>query len=170
MTYLTFAEFIKKKKHISYALFPIVQDYTKDTTIGVFCLNPASFREKPSENIVKAFKNQGYTRLYLLYLFSRIGDFSELSNMPLNELTQEKYDERMESVIADIEKVFFAYGDPPNDESVRVIDERVSAIKKLILKVKPETTILRFGSLTKRGYPKSLNNLQNEDIDYEFEL
>jgi hypothetical protein len=163
-----FEEWTKSKKHIRGTLHPIVQYYTKETTIAVFCLNPVSVLAKPPERVFEILRARGYTRLYVLYLFSRIGDFSELSNMPIDELIHQRCDEVIEEIIPDVSKVFFAYGEPPSKDAAWIINERATTVKNIILKIKPGEPILKFGELSRDGNPKSLRDLQSDDIESEF--
>lgn len=161
-------EWYRGKKHIRWSLHPIVQDYTKETTIGVFCLNPVSVLAKPPERVFEILKARGYTRLYVLYLFSRIGNFSELSNLEIGELIHKGCDDVVERIIPDVEKVFFAYGEPPSQGFTKIINERVAVVKNIILKMRPCEPILQFGEARRGGYPKNLGDLQSDDIEFEF--
>jgi hypothetical protein len=162
-----FEEWIENKKHIRGRLHPIVQEYTKETTIGVFCLNPKSVIEKPHERIFDILSSRGYTRLYVLYFFSRIGDFSELLNMPTRELIHERTNELIKEIIPDVNKVFFAHGTPSSQKAEQIINERVEEVKQLIFQIKPKEAILKFGELNRNGYPKRLNDIQSNDIESE---
>jgi hypothetical protein len=88
--------------------------------------------------------------------------------MPTNEIIHERSNEVIKEVIPDVKKIFFAYGTPPSQKTERIINERVEEVKQIILQIKPKESILKFGELSRNGYPKRLNDIQSDDIESEF--
>ena len=105
--------------------------------------------------------------MYILYLFSRIGDFNELVHKKEEQLIDEKSNSRIDEIIPVVGKIFFAYGDPPNQKAVDLTDSRVEEVKKRIWNINPNHSFYRFGELTNNGYPKELEELKHYDEEKE---
>jgi hypothetical protein len=161
-------KYLKNKKHISWTLFPLVCDYTVETTLAVYCLNPPSLSYRVSENIREILTTRGYTRLYVLYLFSRIGEFAEICGKPIEELIDKKCNELIGEIIPDVGKIFFAYGEPANKTILKLITQRSAEVQKRILNIKSNTDFFHFGKLSEQGFPKILDELKAEDIENQF--
>lgn len=168
MSKTDFKDFLKNKKHIRCMLFPLVEGFTVETTLAVFCLNPSSYFYRVSDNTRKTLKVKGYTRLYILYLFSYIGEFAEICDKPINELIDKRCNELIEEIIPDVGKTFFAYGEPASKRVKKLIDQRAIEVRKKIQKIKPNAIFFHFGQLSESGYPKTLDELKAGDTENHF--
>ena len=161
-------DYMRNKRHVCWILNALDEEHTVDTTLGVYCLNPSSFFEKVPEDVLEVLRGKGYTRLYVLYLFSRIGDFNDLVDLPPEELLDTKCNDSIGEVIPDVGKIFFAYGELPDEKMRSLVEERVEEVKRLILQEKQEAEFYHFGGLTELGDPKSLYSLEAADSENRF--
>ncbi|MBF0502251.1 MAG: DUF1643 domain-containing protein [Candidatus Riflebacteria bacterium] len=143
----------------------LVENYSVDTTIAVICLNPSNLFYRVSDNIREILVKKGFTRLYLLFLFSRIGDFDKICDKPIDDLIGKECDEWIRKIIPDIGKIFIAYGEPTCKRTVNVIDQRWERVRNMILEVRPNTQFLYFGNLSQSGYPKTLSAILLDDAE-----
>ena len=158
-------DYMRNKRHVCWILNALDEEYAVETTLGVYCLNPSSFFEKVPENVLDVLRGKGYTRLYVLYLFSRIGDFKDFADLPAEELLDTKCNDSIGEVIPEVGKIFFAYGTLPNEHMRSLVEGRVGEVKSLILQEKPEAEFYHFGGLTETGDPKSLYTLEEGDSE-----
>ncbi len=159
---------LKNKKHVRWVLYPLVEDYTVETTLAVYYLNPSSYLYKVPNDIRKILKTRGYTRLYVLYLFSRIGKFTEICDKPIDKLIAQECNEAINQIIPDVEKIFFMYGEPANKKIMELITQRSAEVRKRILDIKPNTNFFYFGKLSESGFPKKMKELKEEDAENQF--
>ncbi|MDZ7794587.1 MAG: hypothetical protein U5P10_13120 [Spirochaetia bacterium] len=156
---------MRKKRHVCWILNALDEEYTVETTLGVYCLNPTSFFDRVPENVLEVLRGKGYTRLYVLYLFSRIGNLKEFADLPVEELLDAKCNESLGELMPEVGKIFFAYGTLPNENMRFLVEGRVEEVKSLILQQKPEVEFYHFGGLTETGDPKSLEALEEGDSE-----
>lgn len=161
-------DYIKNKRHVCWVLNPLVEEYSVDSTVAVYVLNPRSLFEKVPETVLDVLRGKGYTRLYVLYLFSRIGDFSEWTDFPAEELLDSRCNEVISDIIPDVGKIVFAYGPLPDERIRALVAERVRDVQQRIRKEMPDAEFYRLGELSESGDPKSLNALQAADGEYVF--
>ncbi len=165
---MTIEEFIESKKHIHGVLIPLIQEFTVESTIAVYSLNPIHPLHTASQQVKVILRSKGYTRLYVLYLFSRVGDFTEFYDLPIEELVSPKYNTYIDSIIPDVSKVFFNYGHLANQRIEQLVENRVKEVKEKILEIKENTEFFYFGDLTESGHPKELEQLEANDRENRF--
>lgn len=163
-------DYMRKKRHVCWILNALEEDYTVETTLGVYCLNPSSFFDRVPEHVLEVLRGKGYKRMYVLYLFSRIGDFKEFEDVPAEELLDDGCNESLGEVLPDVGKIFFAYGKLPKEGMRSLVEERVREVKRLVLQEKPGAEFFYFGDLTESGDPKSLNALEEGDSENKIAL
>jgi len=161
-------EYIRNKRHVCWVLNPLVEDYSVDSTIAVYVLNPVSFFEKVPESVLDVLRDKGYTRLYVLYLFSRIGEFGEWADLPAEELLDSRCNDVIGKIIPDVGKVLFAYGQLPDERMRELVDQRMRDVQQRIESEVPGMEFYRFGALTETGDPKSLVDVQDTDEEHRF--
>src|SRR6056297_602894 len=125
-------EFIRNKRHVCWVLNPLVEEYSVESTIAVYVLNPVSFFEKVPEAVLDVLQGKGYTRLYVLYLFSLIGESSEWSDLPADELLDSRCNDVIGKIIPDVGKVVFAYGQLPDERMRPLVEQRVREVQQRI--------------------------------------
>ena len=161
-------KFLKNKKHLSWMCVALVQEYTVETTLAIYCLNPSFYLYRVPNEICEILETRGYTRLYVLYLFSRIGEFTEICDKPIDKLIDEECNETINKIIPDVGKIFFAYGEPANKKIMKLIAQRSTEVQKRILSIKPDANFFYFGKLSESSYPKELEELKIEDAETSF--
>ena len=162
-------EMIKNKKHSHWMLIPLVETYTVETTLAVFSLNPTSFPpQKIPRHVLDILKRRGYTRLYVLYLFSKIGKSDEIGDNSIDDLITQRNNEVLKELIPDVGKIFFAYGVPPIENLKILSGERVTEIKQKICTIKPDAQFYYFGEHLESGFPKKLEALKENDTEHTY--
>ena len=133
-----------EESHVRAILVPLVEDYTVETTITVVRMNPAEPVYDPITNRMihpqfrvvpdwfkTALKSIGYTRLYLVFLFTRAGDLTVLSGLSERELIRDETDELYSGIIRDSSRVVLAYGNAPSEKFKPFIQKRAETIRRM---------------------------------------
>jgi hypothetical protein len=82
---------------------------------------------------------------------------------PLDELIAEDSNEKIKRIIPDVNKIFFAVGEPENNKISEMVIKRSEEVRNLVLELLPDAKFYHFGELTKSGFSKSLNDLCPDD-------
>ncbi|MDA3886490.1 MAG: hypothetical protein PF638_12930 [Candidatus Delongbacteria bacterium] len=168
MKHRSLEELTAWKKHIRWIMHVLVQDYSKESTLAVFCLNSPTFSFKYPERVYDDLTQRGYTRLYIFNLFTKIGNFSEMHTESLEELIAEDGNEKIKRIIPAVNKIFFAVGEPENKKISDMVIKRSEEVRNLVLELLPDAKFYHFGELTKSGFSKSLNDLCPEDKEIRY--
>jgi Protein of unknown function (DUF1643) len=164
---------VEQPDYVNFILHPLRQDYRKETSIAVFVLNPKGRYCDPFDNMQHVYDiltKRGYTRLYMMHLFPRIGDLNLLIKNPGESLFAEQSDRRITEIMPDVSKAFLAYGDPVNQQVERLITQRLQVVKMLAVASAPNVGFFRFGELSSAGHPKSMNEIHENDVEVPHDL
>ncbi len=155
-------------RHVREALYPLLEHYDKETSILIYTLNDSKkITYWIPDKIRCVLKKRGYRRAYLRYFISIAGYFETTGHDPAEPLFEPMPDFRYRLTLQNVSKIFFAYGNPP-DSVKEFIERRVAEEKKRILDFNPDAEFFYFGDLTPEGYPKSLDDITDDDAENKF--
>ncbi len=156
-------EYYGSWEHMHGILIPITEEFSADTTLMVFLLNPATPTYQLPDHARNILREKGYTRLYVFYLFSYVGDLSEVSEPSLETLVSQKSNEILRTIIPDVKKFFLAYGENADQKLKELLQQRIAEVKQTITDIKGEALFFTFGELSDSGNPKRIEELQSDD-------
>lgn len=148
-------------------LIPLEQNFSTATTISILLMNrkdldydlQAGRPVIPVPGVVPAnFKDLlqywGYTRLYVLFLFTLAGDLSQLPDASMSDLVSKNANEIYRSIFKDSARVVMAHGGEPSLALRPLVAKRVEQIQSLVSKHCPDPRVYQFGELTTEGRPR----------------
>lgn len=165
---MTAEEYFSSWEHMHGTLYPIIEEFSADTTLMVFLLNPVNPAYRLPEHVINILREKGYTRLYVFYLFSYIGELCDVSKPSMDKLISPKLNEYLSIMVPVAEKFFLAYGEVGDQELKKLLQQRISEVKQLITDIKGEVSFYTYGELSETGHPKRLEEitLEDEEIPY----
>jgi hypothetical protein len=159
--------------YVNFILHPLRQDYHKESSIAVFSLNPKEKYGDAFDNMKHVHDvliKKGFTRLYIMHLFSRVGDLNLLIKNPAEPLFTKRSDRVITEIMPDVSKAFLAYGDPADQQVEQLITQRLQVVKRLVEASAPNVGFFRFGELSSAGHPKSMNEIHENDLEIPHDL
>jgi hypothetical protein len=154
---------INAEDRVIWTLIPLTENYSRETTIAIYLRNPSTFDYRLETRVREILKAKGFTRIYLLFLFSKVGTDNEIVSLQKNELINSRCNEVINEIMPDVGSIVFAYGDTNNERVQLITEQRVAEVRELIEKFSSHSTVFCFGNLTARNNPKSIEQLQLDD-------
>jgi len=155
------------REHTKWQLSVITQKYSRESTLLVYDCYPGPIFNRVPDSVLNILRKKGYTRLYQFYIFTRIGTIDTETNQPLEKIYQKLDDARFNSILSDVNQIFFNYGEPANPVFKTMIEKRIAQEKQRILDIRPDAEFYYFGELN-NGHPKALNDIQITDTENKF--
>lgn len=151
------------RDRVIWTIMPLVEEYSRETTIAIYLRNPPSCYYKLGNKICEILRSKGFTRAYVLYLFSKIGTNEKIFTLPNSELINSRCNEVIKEIIPDVGSIVLAYGDAASEHVQNITEQRVIEVIRLIKECLPSASVFRFGDLTNLNNPKSIDQLQLGD-------
>lgn len=157
--------------HMNFMLIPLIQQFTKETTIAMFALHPVDKLDTITDKLAQMLADRGYSRLYLLFLFTHIRKELNITSKDEAEmLNSSDSDLAVLNIVKDVGKVFFMYGSPRNSIEETLIQNRVNHLKSIIQEKHPQKNFFYFGELDEKGHPKRFTEISRNDEEHTFHL
>ncbi len=135
---------------------------SKETTIVVFSLN-ATVEEVFPENGIKIVEARGYTDLYQLFLYTRVGDLRKFPEIFATDPISERQLWNFHDIGQRANHFVLALRSMPDDETRNVVATRWDRVRSEISSVNSEAKFFRFGDPFQDSTPKTFSEFSATD-------
>jgi hypothetical protein len=137
-------------------------EFSKETTIVVFSLNATSEEVFPEYGI-EVLRARGYTDLYQLFLYTRIGDLGEFPEIFATDPLSERQIWNFHDIGQRANLFVLAVRSMPDAETREVVARRWERVRSEISSVNSGAKFLRFGDPFQDSTPKTFSEFSATD-------
>jgi hypothetical protein len=137
-------------------------EFSKETTIVVFSLSATSEEVFP-ENGIEVLRARGYTDLYQLFLYTRIGDLGEFPEFFATDPLSERQLWNFHDIGQRANHFVMAVRSMSDPETREVIARRWELVRREISSVNAEARFFRFGDPFRKAAPKTFSEFAVTD-------